>query len=135
MKKITVFLLASIFAHVSQAEFVVSGEIEHQGKGILYLELLNESQFANGENSALGLALEPTTDKVAFSFENVPAGEYVLQGFQDTNGNGELDEGMMGPKEPWVILGFKPSFSAPDFNKIKIGVDADVSGVQVLMKK
>ncbi len=135
MKNITVFLLAIAFTHAAQAEFTVSGDIQHQGEGTLYLELLNESQFANGESSALGLALEPSAGKVAFTFEKVPAGEYVLQGFQDVNGNGELDEGMMGPKEPWVILGFKPSFSAPDFNKIKISVDADVSALQVLMKK
>ncbi len=135
MNKTTIALLAAVTASVAQAEFTVSGEIAHQGEGTLYLELLNEMQFANGENSALGLALEPSADKVTFTFVNVPAGSYVVQGFQDTNGNGELDEGMMGPKEPWAILGYTPSFSAPDFNKLKIGVSEDVSGLEVVMKK
>ena len=57
MNKTTIVLLAAVTASVAQAEFTVSGEIAHQGEGILYLELLNEMQFANGDNSALGLAL------------------------------------------------------------------------------
>lgn len=135
MNRTILFLAAMLSAGFVRAEFTVSGEIEHQGEGVLYLELLNESQFANGENSALGLALEPSAGKVAFAFEDVPAGDYVLQGFQDTNGNGDLDEGMMGPKEPWAIHGYKPSFSAPDFSKIKIGVTEDVAGLELQMKK
>lgn len=143
MKKITSFAfapMAFIFSTFAVADgFTVSGEAKYQAEGVIMLELLTESQFKNGENSAHGVAVSPgeaSNGKVEFSFQNVPAGEYLLQGFQDANGNGELDEGSFGPTEPWVIHGYKPSaWSGPSFDKSKFSVEDDMVGIKIHLKK
>lgn len=103
----------------------------------MLLELVTQSQFENEENGiGIGVATDDAQGKrVAFSFENVPAGSYVLQGFQDVDGNGELDSGAFGPSEPWVIHGYKASFSEPDFDKCKIEVNADITDMEIKLKK
>lgn len=39
--------------------------------------------------------------KVAFKFKEIPPGTYGIRCFKDVNGNGKLDKGLFGPKEPW----------------------------------
>ena len=138
MKKILITLLTILFANQVFADgFSVSGEAHFTGKGVLLMELVTQSQFDNEENGiGIGIGTDDTQGKkVAFSFENVPAGSYVLQGFQDVNGNGELDSGAFGPSEPWVIQGYKASFSQPDFDKCKIEIDADIADLEIKLKK
>ncbi len=138
MHKYLMALIAIMFSTISFADgFVVNGNASFTGDGVLLLELVTKSQFDNEENGiGIGVSTEGAEGKqVPFSFENVPAGTYVLQGFQDVNGNGELDSGAFGPSEPWVIHGYKPSFSQPDFDKCKIEVGADVADIQIMLKK
>lgn len=139
IQKLIVAVVTLFVGYASADGFTVSGEAKHSGKGLILLELLSEEQFNNGENSEYGIAVTPdegSNNKVSFSFENVPAGDYLLQGFQDTNGNGDLDEGSFGPTEPWVIHGYKPSaFSGPKFSKSKITVDGDMTDIKIHLKK
>ena len=61
--------------------------------------------------------------KVVFAFTNVPEGIYVIESYQDVNGNGELDEGKFGPKDPWGTYRPKrPFFRGPKFKEVKFEV-------------
>jgi uncharacterized protein (DUF2141 family) len=130
-----VLVLAVLFSGGALAEgYTVAGQIKVTGSGVLLLELLSEEQFANGKNGDYGIAVAVSEEQaaattVAFAFENVPAGDYVLQGFQDTNANNELDDG-----EPWAFHGYTPSlWSGPDFAESRIEVAADITDLVVIM--
>ncbi|HSG88108.1 MAG TPA: DUF2141 domain-containing protein [Pseudomonadales bacterium] len=140
------FLLAALASGAALADHhaeghTVSGTASFEGTGTLYMELVDEAQFAAGENSPLGIAVvigeaEAAAGGVAFRFEGVPAGSYVLQGFQDMDGDGELGAGAFGPTEPWAIMNYKPSvFAGPDFAKASFEVADDVSDLSVTMAK
>lgn len=65
-------------------------------------------------------------NKPAHTFENLPAGKYVVVVFQDADGNGKLTKGIFGaPKEP-IGLSNHPTISPPrnmpDFDKAKVDV-------------
>jgi uncharacterized protein (DUF2141 family) len=70
--------------------------------GVLYAFLVNEEMF---DRPMVGL--QERVSRVAgkgvatVSFEDVPPGTYGVRCFLDTNGNGELDRGLLGPTEPW----------------------------------
>ena len=72
----------------------------------------------------------------AFEFKNVPAGEYTVCCYQDVNGNGKLDFGKFGPKEPHGT--YRPekgiSFGPPKFKDIKFEVKEDITDIQVKLK-
>jgi len=42
-------------------------------------------------------------DAVELKFSMVPAGVYAIRAYQDLNGNGCLDGGLFGPREPWAL--------------------------------
>lgn len=41
--------------------------------------------------------------EVRIVFADLTPGVYAVRVFLDTNGNGELDRGLLGPKEPWAL--------------------------------
>ena len=112
--------------------FTVAGDVSFSKTGDILLSLVTQSQFENDEDTLFGLLLtigeeELKVHKVAFAFEGVPAGTYAIQCFQDVNGNGELDSGNFGPKEPWGVYRPKrPTFRGPTFDEIKFDVTADI---------
>jgi len=42
-------------------------------------------------------------DAIELKFSMVPAGVYAIRAYQDLNGNGHLDGGVFGPREPWAL--------------------------------
>jgi uncharacterized protein (DUF2141 family) len=138
---LTLAIAFSSSAFADSHGFTVSGEVSFTEKGVILLQLLNATQYSEGQSSELGTAVkvgdaEMAAGKAAFAFEGVPAGEYLLQGFQDVNGNGEMDSGFAGPTEPWVIYKYTPSaFSEPEFDELKVAVAENVSGLSFEVKK
>ena len=66
----------------------------------------------------------------SFHFQ-VPPGRWALSAYEDANGNGRLDMGMLGPKEP---SGFWHPFHAwrkPRFDDVAVQVDRDTSGADI----
>jgi uncharacterized protein (DUF2141 family) len=138
----------------AQAEegFTVSGQVTFKKAGNIHLELVTEEQFkadddddddnaAGNHESVANLMFEigeqeRTQKKVSFKFTNIPAGTYVIQGFQDVNGNGDLDEGMFGPKEPWgmSMLKKKPRFRGPKLEEVKFEVTQDITDMIIKIK-
>ena len=84
----------------------IEGSIRYSGKGDIYIYLVNEDIFST---PLVGLqtivlkveAAESQKMIKSFRFEAVKSGIYGIRCFQDTNGNGKLDRGLFGPKEPW----------------------------------
>ncbi len=84
----------------------IAGEIRFPKKGALYLVLL--SRDASGKETTERSEVRKLSPEeaakgiVRYEFTNVAPGRYALRCFQDVNGNGKIDIGMFGPKEPWA---------------------------------
>jgi uncharacterized protein (DUF2141 family) len=74
------------------------------GKSVVYVALWRADNFL--KQPVQQVRIEPGADLV-FQFE-VPAGRWAVSAFEDRNGNGVLDMGLFGPKEP---SGFWHAFS------------------------
>jgi uncharacterized protein (DUF2141 family) len=64
----------------------------------------------------------------------VSRGRWAVSAFEDVNGNGVLDQGMFGPKEP---TGFWRPFSAwrkPKFDDVAAQVVADIADANMDLK-
>jgi uncharacterized protein (DUF2141 family) len=59
-----------------------------------------------------------------------PEGEYVIQIYQDVNGNGQCDFGLFHiPKEPIGITNYNGRGIPGNFNKLKVPVNKDAARV------
>jgi len=125
----------------AQAEgFTVAGEISFTKTGDIYVDLVTKQEFESDRRSPFGLILKVGPEdvekgKVSFIFKNVPQGTYGIKCFQDVNGNGKLDTGIFGPREPWGNYRPKrPSFRAPKFEEIAFKLEKDTTDIQIEVK-
>jgi uncharacterized protein (DUF2141 family) len=106
----------------------ISGSvIGASGRNAVYVALWDEAGFL--KKPIQGIRIAPGAELV-FHFQ-VPAGRYALSVFEDKNGNGILDMGAFGPKEP---SGFWRPFHAwhkPRFPDVASSYDKDTSGIQI----
>ena len=67
---------------------------------------------------------------------NIPdsINQFAIKAYQDINGNGELDKGLFGPKEP-VGFSRNPShrFGMPSYNKSVIDCDNDKINISIML--
>ena len=78
------------------------------------------------------LELKPGAER-SFSFSAAP-GRWAISAFEDVNGNGILDIGAFGPKEP---SGFWRPFKAwrkPRFDDVASQIDRDVADANVALR-
>jgi uncharacterized protein (DUF2141 family) len=117
--------------------YVVSGEIRFREHGAIRLELCIASQFDDKGPATVERIIaigeeERRLKRVRFRLENVAPRTYCLRAFQDTNGNGKLDEGTFGPKEPW---GFwrpsRPFMRGPRFDEVAFRLGSDLDRVVI----
>ena len=100
------------------------------GKYSVYVALWQAEGFLKRPVQQLRI---PSGVDAAFRFE-VPPGRWAVSAFEDRNGNGVLDMGWFGPKEP---SGFWRPFHGhhkPRFDEVAFTVDHDVSNVDVALK-
>ncbi len=72
-------------------------------------------------------------EELVFRFE-ITAGRWAVSAFEDRNGNGVLDMGLFGPKEP---SGFWRSFSGwhkPRFVEVASAIERDVTNADITLK-
>ena len=135
-------LLSTItWAQSQSGGFTVAGEIRFEKKGDIYLRLASEIEFKNRKKESVFQTMisvgseEMEKGRVSFKFTDVPEGLYVIRGFQDENGNGELDSGLLGPKEPWAMYGLKrPVFKKPKFEEVSFEVNRDITDISFKLK-
>ena len=87
-----------------------------------------ENKFPDEGKFAFAKEFKPTkTGDITLTFTDIPAGEYALAIYQDSNGNKKLDTNMLGyPKEPFGFSqNIKPRFSAPAYEECKIAFNAN----------
>ena len=111
--------------------FKLSGRVAGaSGKNNVYVALWRADGFLTHpvQQHKIAAGADPV-----FEFE-VPAGRWAVSSFEDRNGNGVLDMGMFGPKEP---SGFWRPFNGhhkPRFEEVSSQVDKDVSNITVTLK-
>jgi uncharacterized protein (DUF2141 family) len=82
-----------------------------------------ENKFPDEGKFAFAKEVKPTKiGDITLAFTDIPAGEYALAIYQDSNGNKKLDTNLVGyPKEPFAFSqNIKPKFSAPNYEECKI---------------
>jgi uncharacterized protein (DUF2141 family) len=89
-----------------------------------------ENKFPDEGKFAFAKEVKPTkTGEITLSWADIPAGEYALAIYQDSNGNKKLDTNLVGyPKEPFGFSqNIKPKFSAPAYEECKIAFNANIT--------
>lgn len=151
---LTIIMIVPVIASAQSEGFTISGEVRFKKTGNIYLKVLTEEQFKTDDDdddddkhtsddhkyvARLVLEIgekESEQNKVTFEFTNISPGTYVIQGFQDVNGNRRLDEGMFGPKEPWGMSRLKkhPKFRAPKLEEVTFEVTQDIPDMVIEVK-
>ncbi|MGE0622423.1 MAG: DUF2141 domain-containing protein [Pseudomonadales bacterium] len=73
------------------------------GTGQLMVAIVDGEDAFDGQRAPLlSLLLPPSAKEVTFSTDALPPGDYGVRVMHDVNGNGEMDENLVGmPTEPW----------------------------------
>jgi uncharacterized protein (DUF2141 family) len=107
------------------ADIPAAIEIQEVGvqKGTLYVAVYaDEPSYLNNEPRHT-FRLDPAQPVLSINL-NLPAGDYVVTAFQDTNGNGQLDTGLFGiPKEPAAKSNWNGAGSPGPWKKLKTAVN------------
>jgi uncharacterized protein (DUF2141 family) len=120
-----------VTAAASPATFKVSGKVTGgSGKHAILIALWDADGFLKTPVQRARFEAGAATD---FHFDVAP-GRWALSSFEDVNGNGVLDMGMFGPKEPSGF--FKPftAWRAPKFEDVAFAVDRDIVNADVSLK-
>jgi uncharacterized protein (DUF2141 family) len=124
-------LAAAALLAASPASFAVSGRVTGgSGKHAIFVALWQEDGFLKAPVQRARFEAGGATD---FHFD-VPPGRWALSAFEDVNGNGVLDMGMFGPKEP---SGFSKPFTAwrsPKFDDVAFALDRDMANADIALK-
>jgi uncharacterized protein (DUF2141 family) len=111
--------------------FKLSGRLRgSSGKNVVYVALWQADSFLKRPGQQV--RIEPGTDP-GFRFE-VPAGRWAVSAFEDRNGNGVLDMGLFGPKEP---SGFWRPFTGwhkPRFDEVAALIERDTPNADITLK-
>jgi len=118
---------ASVFFTVHLYSQEVSAVIEISGVtikgGSVYVAVYSNEKDYDADNSCASFILDPTGTTLSQSL-TLPAGEYLVAVFQDTNNNGKLDENFLGmPKEPIGFTNYSSGIPGK-FHKMKVPVNA-----------
>jgi uncharacterized protein (DUF2141 family) len=111
--------------------FKLSGRIAgSSGKNNVYVALWQADGFLQHplQQHKIAAGADPV-----FEFE-VPAGRWALSSFEDRNGNGVLDMGMFGPKEPSGFWRALNGHHKPRFEEVSSQVNKDVSNIEINLK-
>ena len=73
-------------------------------------------------------------DTVHFEFTGIRHDNYIIAGYQDINGDGEINMGWFGPTEPYAV--YLPNYGifGPKFSKCKFLVDRDIDSIRIVFK-
>ncbi|WP_433831288.1 DUF2141 domain-containing protein [Flavobacterium anhuiense] len=114
----------------------VTGLVPDKGNVILGLYNRNIGFLDDGFEIA-NVKVKVTGDSIAYTFKCLPDGEYAVAVYQDENGNGKCDCNMIGfPTEGFGFSkNYRPKFSAPKFDEVKIAVSQSVKTTIALIQK
>lgn len=120
MKYFPVLLLALAFPAFAQ-DFSVTVEINNldAGKGTVHVGVYDSADGYKKQKVLMAKIVEPVAATVKLDLL-LPAGEYVVSVYQDSNMNGKLDTNFVGmPKEPVGISNYSGKGIPGGFDKLK----------------
>ncbi|MCK4515256.1 MAG: DUF2141 domain-containing protein [Spirochaetaceae bacterium] len=130
--------IVACFSLSAQPQYTISGSVTYAGEGLIYIYLLDEEIARIPLTGIQTLVLTPDESAgiLTFAFADITAGTYGIRCYQDTNGNGELDRGVFGPKEPWGMSwqGDKPP-KWPRWDHFSFGLMTDISGIAIVLEE
>ena len=128
----SIFCAAHLYSQEINAVIRISGVTV--GGGSVYVAVFsNERDFEEDRHFAeFTLDAAGTTISQALA---LPAGEYVVSVYQDSNSNGKLDTAIFGiPKEPFGFTNYSSGIPG-NFQKLKILVNASRTTITVNIGK
>ena len=139
---LAVLLMASAFAYAGE-KFTVSGEVNFQYDGDIYIFLLTKEEFRDFNiprhtlSESPGKVIQMNTDlkkagNVSFTFDNIPKGTYCIVTYQDINKNGEVDFENYIINEPWGSYK-ETGGSMMSWNMVKFDLKKDITGIKIQM--
>ena len=102
----------------SAADLTVAVEGVRSSAGQLILGLYTDAKQWPEGNAAYSVNVPAVQGRVVYVFKDLPPGRYALSGFDDENGNGEMDYNFFGlPKEGFFFSNDRhPVLSTPSFD-------------------
>ena len=117
----------------------VGGEAHFEKAAPIFLQLL--ALDASGKEAVVReqvVALTPedvARRRLGFAFADLAPGRYALKAFQDVNGNGKIDIGVFGPKEPWATYRLaRPKLRPPRFEEMAFDAMLSVTDVALVLR-
>ena len=107
-------------------------------KGNVFFGLYNtEKGFLDNGWGIANVKVKVTGDRISYTFKSLPDGDYAVAVYQDENSNGKCDRNMIGyPTEGFGFSrNYRPRFSAPKFDEVKIAVSQCVKTTVALIQK
>jgi len=135
-------LIASLPAvsRSGQETYAIGGVVAFPETGRIHVYLVDEEAFGKPLTGIRTMVIEPdelelADGSVRFSFEGIRASTYGIRCFQDVNGDGKLNKGMLGPSEPWG-MSWKDARPArwPRFDSIAFDVGADLESLRIELR-
>ena len=111
--------------------FRLSGRVlGSSGKSVVYVALWQADGFLKRpvQLVRIGPAAAP-----GFQFD-VPADRWAVSAFEDRNGNGILDMGLLGPKEPSGFWHTFKGWHKPRFEEVASMIEGDTANADITLK-
>jgi uncharacterized protein (DUF2141 family) len=142
MKKIIIFMilfiLFSSYCFSQAASVNITVEITNVviNDGKVYLAIFANAESFRKEEPMLAFELEPNNTVVS-QVVSLPAGDYVISGFQDANNNQKLDYRLLGiPRELVAISNYDgKGIPTKNFDKQKIPINSTTGKVTIGLYK
>ena len=101
------------------------------GRHAIYVALWDEKNFLAHPVQQIVLApQEPPVFRFA-----IPPGRWALSAFEDENGNGTLDMGRFGPKEPSGFWHPFHGWRRPRFSDVAVPVERDIADADIRLSR
>lgn len=115
-----------------RGEFTLAGRVRNaSGKHAVFVALWNAGGFL--ERPVRQIRIDPPAEPV-FRFE-VSSGRWALSAFEDVNGDGKLDMGIFGPKEPSGFWHPFHGWHKPHFDEVAFQIDKDIADAEIVLNK
>jgi uncharacterized protein (DUF2141 family) len=125
----TVFCTASVFAGNIRINIEITG-VNVNG-GSVHVGVFTNERDHRRDIPFVTFILESTDVILTYELE-LPEGECLVWGFQDTNNNGKLDTGFFGiPKEPIALTNYAGKGIPGGFRKHKVPVNNSTVKISV----
>jgi uncharacterized protein (DUF2141 family) len=126
-----------VFSTNAEDVYKIAGRVLVAEDGVLHIYLVDEDQFSvpftGIKEIVVPIALANVESGfVPFAFQEISSGRYGIRVFIDTNGNGGLDRGLLGPREPWGMSWQAKRISGiPRFKDIAFYLAGDIYGLEI----